>query len=356
MDNFGDIDIKIELVEQSLIDEMSENMESDVKVNSSILTTTSKASNQSTETCLPRLKRKKMEVNGKVSKIKCSVVDLLESNIKKSKKLDETEKMLKDELEGSLLQEVQIDDTNDNCELDENDHLNYDGTESAWLNFVVAKKRKYCRLLEKKNVVMSVIEKAQEIKNKREQILIHACEEIEAKKEVFATFKEDITRLELAFKEEVDKNDAMKDYVKQEYKKVEKSSKTIQDISSLINNIEDDIVSVLEVHENKSYVLEANADVTELKTANLNLNQLIADCISAKEKHLTCPVCHHLANPPIYKCPAEHLICRTCYGQVKTRCPVCSCQMDRSGMFSRFTTAEVIWEEWKEMKTKLSDT
>ena len=86
-----------------------------------------------------------------------------------------------------------------------------------------------------------------------------------------------------------------------------------------------------------------------------NLKEVLIGLVCDYKKQLTCPVCQQQSSPPIYKCPAEHLICSSCYaGKVRTRCPQCSLQLDKTGLTNSFKSAEVAWRELKKLEDKLS--
>jgi len=50
--------------------------------------------------------------------------------------------------------------------------------------------------------------------------------------------------------------------------------------------------------------------------------KFLREAIEKKEEDLTCPICLERANPPIFMCPASHLICSTCAPRVQ-KCPEC---------------------------------
>ena len=146
----------------------------------------------------------------------------------------------------------------------------------------------------------------------------------------------------------------MQAYVKHEALKVEENCRSIQDVASTFNKIEEEVVSVLEMNEGKSGPVER--DVVEVNKLEFdNLKELLSGLLSGSKSQLTCPGCQQMSSPPIYKCPAEHLICNRCYnGKVKTRCPECKLQLDKTGLNSRFRTAEVDWKKLKEIEDKLN--
>jgi len=213
------------------------------------------------------------------------------------------------------------------------------------------KQRKYEALTEKKEVVMMIMEKAQEIKHAREENIVQVSAEIKVKEKIIENCEEEIRNLKQAIEEENEKMEKINVFLCQETKKVENSGELIKKIYSVVEQVEFDIKSACQVNEGKTEPSEANVN---LKTPS-GLDQFLADCISDKEKQLRCLVCTKMSSPPIYKCPAEHLLCSSCYSQVKTRCPTCGIWMDKIGMLSRFKTAEIAWEDWKKMNNRLND-
>ena len=166
--------------------------------------------------------------------------------------------------------------------------------------------------------------------------------------------QEEIEKLREEIKIRNKLNAQMQVYVKQEYSKVKQTSRSIQNVGSTFNKIEDEIASVLEMNENKPGPVERD-DVEVNKLEFDNLKEVLNGVISCSKSKLTCPGCQEMSSPPIYKCPAEHLICSSCYtGRVKTRCPECRLQLDMTGQSSRFRTAEVTWKELKEIEDKLN--
>jgi len=194
------------------------------------------------------------------------------------------------------------------------------------------KQRKYEALTEKKECVMMVTEKAQEIKHAREENIVQMSEEVKVKEKIIENCEEEIINLKQAIEEE-------------KWKEEKK-------LHFLVKQVEYDIKSSCQVNEDKTEPSDANDNLTFSK----DLDQFLADFISKKEKQLHCLVCIKMSSPPIYKCPAEHLLCSSCYSQVKTRCPTCAIRMlDKTGVLSRFKTAEIAWEDWKKMKNRLKD-
>jgi hypothetical protein len=291
-------------------------------------------------------------------------VDLvLETEQLKSISLDQVEKMLSDDLKKSELnEEAENGLIEDNCEMDDNDILpKFDSLDPAWQNFVgkvkvdvCAKKRQYLGLLRKKKAALTAVDKIEEIKKDRQKSIYLVTGKILSNKGLIADSKEIIEKLQEEIKIKSKQNAQMQAYVKQEALKVEKNSRSIHDVGSTFNAIEDEVASVLEMNESKSEPIERDdAEVNKLE--NDNLKGVLGRLVSAHKKQLTCPGCQEMSSPPIYKCPAEHLICSSCYtGKVKTRCPKCRLQLDLTGQGLRFKSAEVAWEELKTIEDKVN--
>ena len=250
--------------------------------------------------------------------------------------------------------------------MDEDNILpNCDSPDPAWQNYVgklkvemkvkvCAKKRQYMGLLDKKEALSTAVNKSKEIRKERQQSIELITEHISSNKGMIADSKEEIEKLQEDIKIKSKQNAQMQAYVKQQALKLEKSRRIIEDVGSTFNKIEDEVASVLEMNESKSGTAER--DVVEVNKLEFdNLKEVLSGLVAGSKSYLTCPGCQQLSSPPIYKCPAEHLICNSCYNRkVKTRCPECKLQLDKTGQNSRFKTAEVAWKELKKIEDKLN--
>ena len=215
--------IKIEIIEKNDVDEMFENKETEVTVQSSI-----------------KVNQKKEDE--KASQTKSGCEGLLDCNRKKGKAFNGNEEKL--ELEVSLQDEVvpvpKIDET---FEVDGNDNLNLNHVETeelpeistVWENFVNkltvkvgAKKIKYQQLIDKKTVLVSHRENVQERKLESELRIVSVSEEIKGKRKFIETWEEGMKRLKQAINQEMKEIDELNDCVSEETKKVDSSYKTIQ--------------------------------------------------------------------------------------------------------------------------------
>ena len=259
--------------------------------------------------------------------------------------------------------------------MDENDIVpNCESPDPAWQNYVgklkvkmkvevCAKQRQYLGLLDKKEALLTAVDKSKEIKKERQQSIKLITGHISSNKGIIADSKEEMEKLQEDIKIKSKQNAQMQAYVKQEALKLEKSCRNIEDVGSTFNKIEDEVASVLEVNERKSEPVERDEvdvnkerdaeDVNKLEFGNLK--EVLIGLVCNYKKQLTCPVCHQLSNPPIYKCPAEHLICGSCYARkLRTSCPQCSLQLDKTGLTNSFKSAEVAWKELKKLEDQLS--
>ena len=50
--------------------------------------------------------------------------------------------------------------------------------------------------------------------------------------------------------------------------------------------------------------------------------KFLKEAIEKKEQDLKCPICLERAQPPIFMCPASHIICSACGPKVQ-KCPEC---------------------------------
>ena len=141
----------------------------------------------------------------------------------------------------------------------------------------------------------------------------------------------------------------MQDYVTQENLKVEEDCNVIKDFSIKLSALEEDFAAIFEGKQSKNDFTEANE---KLKPANAEFKQFLTDSIAVKESQLQCPYCLDMAYPPIYKCSNEHLICIRCFTKV-SRCTVCNIKLSYIGQIYR--SAEVAWEEWSKLTSKILD-
>ena len=120
------------------------------------------------------------------------------------------------------------------------------------------KQRKYEALTEKKELVMMVMEKAQEIKHAREENIIQVSEEVKIKEKIIENCEEEIRNLKQAIEEENEKKEKIGIFLCQETKKVENSRELIKKIDSVVKQVEFDIKSACQVNENETEPSEAN--------------------------------------------------------------------------------------------------
>ena len=292
--------------------------------------------------------------------IKCGVGELLKI-VKKSKALDETENKLQEELKESLLEEkLEVDEQANTCERNGHDYLKNNETGPTWENFlerlnmdVSVKKRKYEKLLVKKAALRSAMRKAKDINEERERNIAGGNNEVDAKYVLIKTWQEGIRRLQQAIDEEGKQMIAIKEHLRQETKKVKKSSNDIINNSLKLSVLEDDLVTVFGGEDSNSDLAVKN---DKLKSDNAELKQVLSDCIAGKESQLQCPYCLEMASPPIYKCSSEHLICNQCFTKATiSRCVICSIKLTYKGLIYRYRSAEAAWEEWRNLKRKMFD-
>jgi len=351
----GVVEIKIEMIENTEVGKMSENLETKVTVDCSCPLTSSKVDELSSVNGSPDEKQKKIKESVKASKKRSAGEDLL----------DEIEEMSQKELE-EVVPVTQVDETDDTFEVDKSDAMNLNLVESdllqedffAWQNFVKqikvevgAKKRKYQKLVEKKTELVSAKEKVKGVKQARELKICCAAEEMRVKRELLNTLGRRYEEIKKEITKEIKEMDALSDCVCEETKKVDDNSRTIQKIETVLKQVEDDLKSTCQMNE-----VEANDKLKTANEKNAYLKQFLTDCIADKEKQLQCQNCEEMASPPIYKCSteAEHLICSSCCIQLKNKCPACKIRMAKTG-FVRFKYAEAVWEEWKKLISKFVD-
>ena len=144
---------------------------------------------------------------------------------------------------------------------------------------------------------------------------------------------------------------AMQDYVTQENLKVVKDCNVIKDFLIKLSALEEDFAAIFEGKESQNDLTEANGKLKPA-AANAEFKQFLTDSIVVKESQLQCPYCLDMASPPIYKCSNEHLICNRCFTKV-CRCTICNIKLDYKGLIYR--SAEVAWEEWSKLTSRILD-
>ena len=100
--------------------------------------------------------------------------------------------------------------------------------------------------------------------------------------------------------------------------------------------------------EMKEVVTLAVEENVELARANQKYKNILMNIIFSKEAWLQCPVCYQTAEPPIYRCPMDHLICSRCHPRMKGKCPTCRASFSSDGMI--FRLAEESWRELQNLK------
>ena len=106
-----------------------------------------------------------------------------------------------------------------------------------------------------------------------------------------------------------------------------------------------------EMKEMKEIVVLAVEKNEELARNNQKHKEFVTKTIISQEAWLECPVCVQTAEPPIYKCPMDHLICSHCFPRMKGKCPTCRAGLSSNGVIYRL--AEEIWRELQIMKEHL---
>ena len=97
--------------------------------------------------------------------------------------------------------------------------------------------------------------------------------------------------------------------------------------SSNVHHQSQQSISIPPISRGSTQVLEASPErrvvrketVKELPPVAQNLTPLTNDLAALFE----CPVCFETALPPIYQCPAGHLVCHHCRPKVRGTCPQC---------------------------------
>ena len=93
------------------------------------------------------------------------------------------------------------------------------------------------------------------------------------------------------------------------------------------------------------------ADLKVVQETNKNLLALIEGQISEMEEELECPVCFEVSySAPIFKCPEDHLMCRSCRPRLSV-CPLCRAQLGHK--YQRFRGAERLAERLQALRTEL---
>ena len=93
------------------------------------------------------------------------------------------------------------------------------------------------------------------------------------------------------------------------------------------------------------------ADLKVVQETNKNLLALIEGQISEMEEELECPVCFEvLDTAPIFKCPEDHLMCRSCRPRLSV-CPLCRAQLGHK--YQRFRGAERVAQRLQALRTEL---
>ena len=93
------------------------------------------------------------------------------------------------------------------------------------------------------------------------------------------------------------------------------------------------------------------SDLKVVQETNKNLLALIEGQISEMEEELECPVCFEVSDTaPIFKCPEDHLMCRSCRPRLSV-CPLCRAQLGHK--YQRFRGAERLAERLQALRTEL---
>ena len=93
------------------------------------------------------------------------------------------------------------------------------------------------------------------------------------------------------------------------------------------------------------------ADLKVVQETNKNLLALIEGQISEMEEELECPVCFEVSDTaPIFKCPEDHLMCRSCRPRLSV-CPLCRAQLGHK--YQRFRGAERVAQRLQALRTEL---
>ena len=93
------------------------------------------------------------------------------------------------------------------------------------------------------------------------------------------------------------------------------------------------------------------ADLKVVQETNKNLLALIEGQISEMEEELECPVCFEVSySAPIFKCPEDHLMCRSCRPRLSV-CPLCRAQLGHK--YQRFRGAERVAQRLQALRTEL---
>ena len=93
------------------------------------------------------------------------------------------------------------------------------------------------------------------------------------------------------------------------------------------------------------------ADFKVVQETNKNLLALVEGQISEMEEELECPVCFEVSDTaPIFKCPEDHLMCRSCRPRLSV-CPLCRAQLGHK--YQRFRGAERLAERLQALRTEL---
>ena len=93
------------------------------------------------------------------------------------------------------------------------------------------------------------------------------------------------------------------------------------------------------------------ADLKVVQETNKNLVALIEGQISEMEEELECPVCFEVSDTaPIFKCPEDHLMCRSCRPRLSV-CPLCRAQLGHK--YQRFRGAERVAQRLQALRTEL---
>ena len=108
-----------------------------------------------------------------------------------------------------------------------------------------------------------------------------------------------------------------------------------QEITEILTIKEEDLANL------KREVEERNEK--EKNSSKRKFLDFLNDSIDSHTKNLECPVCFETAEPPIYQCNNEHLICNNCRKNVNDQCP--ECRQPYNGEYKRARYAEKMVED-----------